>query len=162
FPANSDSGQRAWSSRPFGRRFEGPLRLGRVGIASGQRREESTMKRGLSLWVIIVVGMFATIAGCGRSDSLPEPSNSASTPDLVGVATVDPYYVELGTVPIYTQKRFTTRFINRGPITVEIDGFESSCGCADLAINQSTCKPGHVVELSGRFRAQTLGPFRKR
>lgn len=78
-----------------------------------------------------------------------------------GIASFDPRMVELGDVPLYSDKQFTAKFVNRGTATIEIAGFEARCGCAVLGVTKKVCEPGEQIEVTGVFKAGAAGAFRK-
>ena len=107
----------------------------------------------------ILGAAFILLAAIGCRRGVTERTEPEAPPP--GVASFDPRSVDLGDVPLYSDKTFTARFRNRGATTIEIAAFRANCGCAVLCASNKVCGPGEEIEITGIFKAGSRGSFRK-
>jgi hypothetical protein len=74
-----------------------------------------------------------------------------------------PNEVDLGTLFVGAEKRFTSLLRNEGRDMIVIESILANCGCSDIKVEATRLRPGEETAISGLYRAGTeAGPFRKR
>jgi hypothetical protein len=120
----------------------------------------------IQMGVVVILFLMLSTLGCGKKQSPPEAVGSA---DLIQVEAaegsslvMEPRLIDLGALPIGTEKRFTADLVNNGEKAVELTGFESTCAYANVRLAKQVCAVGERVQVEGFIRAGIQpGKFRQ-
>lgn len=121
-----------------------------------------------ALWAIILLGGLHIGLSLAWAATHPQPPAPLWTPPAEesqagsGPLTADPDHLDLGKVRQHTETERTFSVRNPGAETVEVLGFDSSCGCTAASIEPRDLPPGGTGKVRVVFSSGLRsGPFRK-
>ncbi len=109
--------------------------------------------------ILVVSALFwgcSNPAPTGGDPATSDPPNESDT------LSFEPPLLDLGDVPAGTTQRFAVKLRNTTDSVVSIDTLGSSCGCANLKIEENGLSPGEATDVSGLISVgDTPGPVRR-
>lgn len=101
--------------------------------------------------VIPVCVLLSGLAGCNDRVVSENVKLNAQDGGEMCCLAVEPKVIDLGKIPLNTERPFTAQLRNDGGQIVRVERIVPNCGCADIATGTTQLNPGEVTELKGRF-----------